>query len=265
MTSNSAALPSPTRDLDQADRDLKDHGLCMIEGALDPALLKAARDALYRVAEEDRTHGWVQKFGGDYEHDDTNQRVWNLPSRSALFCDLVEHPLALRFVEQIVGRPALLSNFSANITGPGGGEMVLHADQTYMPEPWSGPQGINIIWCFDDFTDENGATQVVPGTHKLNRTPKGDEGIHDTVPMEAPAGTMIAMEGRVWHRTGNNRTKDARRAGGFAWYTPPIYRTQENWFLSLNPAVRQFGSETLQELFGFKATGFGMMNGASPH
>ena len=80
----------------------------MVETALDTSedvdpksQIEGAEAALYRVAEEDRTHGWVQKFGGDYAHDDTNQRVWNLPSRSALFCDLVEHPLALRFVEKI--------------------------------------------------------------------------------------------------------------------------------------------------------------------
>jgi ectoine hydroxylase-related dioxygenase (phytanoyl-CoA dioxygenase family) len=81
--------------------------------------------------------------------------------------------------------------------------------------------------------------------------------------LEAPAGTAIVMEGRVWHQTGNNRTKDMRRAGIFAWYTLPVYLPQENWALSLSPVVRQFGSETLMQLMGFRPTGFGLINGTA--
>lgn len=160
--------------------------------------------------------------------------------------------------------PALLSNISANITGAGGGEMVLHADQLYMPQPWSGVQGVNVAWFLDDFTEENGATCVVPGSHLLNRAPGPDDQGADTVPLEGPAGTMAVVDGRIWHKTGFNRTTDGRRAGAFAWYTIPIYRPQENWFLSLDPSVRQFGSDELLTLLGYKTIGLGLVNGASP-
>jgi ectoine hydroxylase-related dioxygenase (phytanoyl-CoA dioxygenase family) len=257
-------LPRPTRDLEQAKADLAEHGLCLIADALPPAKLRRVRDALYRAAEEDRARGWEQKFIGDYEHDSTNQRIWNLLSREPVFIDLVEHPASLEIVRHLIGWPALLSNISANITGPGGGEMILHADQGYMPEPWARPQGVNMIWCVDDFTEENGGTRIVPGSHLLNRTPRDDEQGAETVALEAPAGTLVAMEGRVWHKTGFNRTEAEKRAGIFAWYTLPIYLPQENWYLSLNPAVRQFASETLLELLGLKAQVFGRVNGASP-
>lgn len=258
-------LPSPTADLDRAEADLREHGLCLVRDALDPTTLGRVRDALYRAADDDLARGRHVRFGLDYPDDETNQRVWALPSRDAVFCDLVEHPVALRMVRSMIGWPALCSNISANITGPGGGEMVLHADQLYMPQPWSGTQGINIAWCVDDFTDDNGATRIVPGSHRLNRTPTEDEATNaDTVAIEAPAGTMIAFEGRVWHRTGFNRTADQRRAGIFAWYTSPIYRTQENWFLSLDPMVRRYASDDLLVLFGFRTTGLGLVNGESP-
>lgn len=256
-------MPPATTDLDQAKRDLDDAGVCFIADALPPARLKRVREALYRAAEEDSARGWVQKFQGDYETDNTNQRVWNLPSRDPVFCDLAEDPIALHFVRTLIGWPALLSNISANITGPGGGEMVLHADQTYMPEPWCGIQGINVVWCVDDFTAENGATRIVPGSHKWNRAPHAGEIPETMQALEAPAGTAIVMEGRVWHQTGNNRTKDMRRAGIFAWYTLPVYLPQENWALSLSPVVRQFGSETLMQLMGFRPTGFGLVNGTA--
>lgn len=258
------AVPKPTSDLVQAEADLRDTGLCLFEGALSPAKLKRVRDALYRAADDDRARGREKKFTFDYAHDDTNQRVWNLLSRDPVFADLAEHPAALHLLKTFMGWPILLSNISANITGPGGGEMVLHADQIYMPEPWGGIQGMNVAWIVDDFTDENGATRVVPGSHKLNRMPKDDELTTDGVPLEAAAGTMVVMEGRVWHKTGTNRTKNERRGGIFGFYTIPIYRTQENWFLSLNPTERQFASETMLTLLGYKADGLGMVNGASP-
>ena len=72
------------------------------------------------------------------------------------------------------------------------------------------------------------------------------------------------MESRVWHKTGHNRTREQRRAGIFAWYTRPIYRQQENWFLSLNPAIRQFASDDLLVLLGYRTEGLGLVNGKSP-
>jgi hypothetical protein len=65
--------------------------------------------------------------------------------------------------------------------------------------------------------------------------------------------------------SGFNRTASSRRAGIFAFYTLPIYMPQENWFLSLNPAVRHYASETLLQLFGFRAARFGRFYGASPY
>jgi ectoine hydroxylase-related dioxygenase (phytanoyl-CoA dioxygenase family) len=257
-------VPKPTRDLAQAEKDLRDTGVCLLEQALSLEQLERVRQALYRAAEDDRARGREKKFNFDYAHDDSNQRVWNLLSRDPVFSDLVEHPAALHLLRTFLGWPLLLSNISANITGPGGGEMVLHADQIYMPEPWSGIQGINVGWCVDRFADENGATRIVPGSHLLNRMPTDKELASDTVALEAPPGTMVVMEGRVWHKTGNNRTENERRAAIFGFYTIPIYRTQENWFLSLNPSVQLFASDTLLTLLGYKAEGLGLVNGASP-
>jgi len=255
----------PTRDMVKAAADIEAYGHCIIPDVLSGEALARVRDALYRAAEEDRRRGREQKFRLDYPHDETNQRVWNLLSRDPVFSDLVEHPLSLEMVKSVIGWPALLGNISANITGPGGGEMVLHADQISIPEPWPAkPQGVNVAWCVDDFTDETGATRIVPGSHIKRRNPTPEEAKMDSVPLEAPAGSMIVMESRLWHKTGHNRTKDGTRAGIFAWHTRPIYRQQENWYLSLNPAVRQFASDTMLVLLGYRTQGLGMVNGKSP-
>jgi ectoine hydroxylase-related dioxygenase (phytanoyl-CoA dioxygenase family) len=86
-----------------------------------------------------------------------------------------------------------------------------------------------------------------------------------TVPLEAPAGSMVAIDGRVWHGTGRNVTADRSRAGIFSWFTLPIYLPQENWWLTLDQSIRRFGSEDLKVLFGYKAlAGFGLAYGTSP-
>ena len=64
-------VPKPTRDLAQAEQDLRDFGVCLLEGALPPEKLARVRDALYRAADDDRTRGREAKFGFDYAHDDT--------------------------------------------------------------------------------------------------------------------------------------------------------------------------------------------------
>ncbi len=257
-------LPPLTTSVEQALRDVADYGVGRIQGVLQGKALVRVHDALYRAAAADRERGWNDRFIMDNPEDRSNQRVWCLLSRDPVFSDLAEHPFALQAVKALLGWPVLLSNISANITGPGGGEMTLHADQGFAPQPWGGIQGVNIAWAVDDFTDENGATRIVPGSHRLNRTPAAGEGEH-TVPLEAPAGSMIIMEGRVWHRTGFNRTPDRRRGAIFAFYTLPIYMPQENWFLSLNPAVRHYASDTMLHLLGFKAARFGRFYGTSPY
>jgi len=260
---DSVGLPAPTRDMAQGLRNIADHGLTIVPGVLVGDTLKRTRDALYRAAESDRVRGREKSFA--FDHDETNQRVWNVLSRDPLFEDLAFHPLAVSYVRQVLGWPALLGNISANITGPGGGEMMLHADQLFVPEPWpSAPQGLNVAWCLDAFTADNGATRVAPASHHLNRPPQASERGVATVPIEAEAGSAIVFESRVWHKTGNNVTESETRAAVFAWYTRPIYRTQENWFLSLRPEIRHFASDDALVLLGYKTQGLGLVHGASP-
>lgn len=259
-----ATLADPVRDAvpTEARDALARDGYCVVPDVLAGEELNELREAAYRIARFDRESGWQHHYAYDAGAN-ANQRIWNLISRDPLYCRLAEHPLALAFVREAIGWPALLSGSSANIANRHGAEEVLHCDQTYMPEPWNHAHGINIAWCLDAFTAENGATLMAPGSHLLNRSHRADEELPPIVPIEAPAGAMVAIDGRCWHRTGCNRT-DAPRAGVFNWYTLPIYLPQENWFLSLDPAIRQFGSETLLTLLGLRPQIVGRVNGLAP-
>jgi len=259
----SAVLPPPTDDLDRAEHDLVEHGICALTGVLDPETLRAVSDAFDHAADDDQQRD-LELPGFPLDLDDSNQRVWNLLGRSPAFWDLAEHPIAMRLVKSLLGWPMLLGNISGNVTSPGGAAGAVHADQIFVPQPWPAkPQGGNATWCIDDFTADNGATSFVPDSHLANGPPPRD-GSAIAIPYEAPAGSLVVFESRLWHCTGANTTADERRRAVFAWYTRPIYRTQENWFLSLDPSVRQTASAQMLELLGFKTAGLGLVNGASP-
>lgn len=245
--------------LDHAHTHLAEQGYCIIEGVLTASQIREMREALYRIARFDRSHGWVNNYNYDESASET-LRLWNLISRDPIFCELVEHDLALEFVRELIGWPALLSSTSANIVSADDGELIIHADQTYMPEPWGRPHCVNIAWCIDEFRLENGATLVMPRSHHHNRSWQEADGEEGLVPLEGPPGSMAVLDGRLWHSTGRNRT-GRPRAGIFNSYTLPIYLPQENWFRSLNPAIQQFGSETMLTLLGFRPGLLGRING----
>jgi len=256
-------LPPPTRDIEQAKADLASFGLCLIPEALSEAGLEQARATVYAAAAQDNANG---RRTTDFALDtnESNQRVWNLLNRDPIFTQCIEHPTALALVKHLLGWPALLSNISGNISGPGASLGVLHADQIFVPEPWpQAPQGINALWCLDDFTATNGATLVAPGSHTWHRPPAPDESV-DMVPVHAPAGTLCMFESRMWHRAGANTTKDQYRAGVFAFYSTPTYRTQENWFVTLSDEYLATVSDDVLTLLAYKSEGFGLAYGRSP-
>ncbi len=258
-----AEWPKLTDDPAQAEADLARAGICFVSEILSPPLLAEVRAALYRAARLDESRGTRQR-GFALDHGDGNHRVWNVLSRDPVFVDLVQHPLALRLVKATLGWPCLLGNFSANITLPGSAGGVLHADQVFVPEPWAAaPQGCNVTWLLDDFTEDNGATRFVPGSHRFNRSPRPEDG-DASIAVAAPAGTMVIFESRLWHRTGENHTTDRTRAALFGWYSRPIYRPQENWFLSLSPWVLEHATDELLTLLAWKSEGLGLVNGHSP-
>jgi ectoine hydroxylase-related dioxygenase (phytanoyl-CoA dioxygenase family) len=195
--------------------------------------------------------------GTDYVYEGgANQWVWSLLRKDELFVELAAEPVVMELMEHLLGFNFLLSNINVNIAGPGGHPMFLHADQSFLPPPWP-PYAIvaNVMWMLDDFTTENGATRIVPGTHALRRGPDygPDDMARPTVPVVAPSGTAMVFEGRLWHQTGANVTADEQRVGILAYYCRPFVRQQENFFVSLPPDVleRTKADPRLRRLIGW--------------
>jgi ectoine hydroxylase-related dioxygenase (phytanoyl-CoA dioxygenase family) len=248
----SQAMVEPAGDVDDAKRKLSEFGLAVLPGVLGAAELDCIREAVRRGIESDQQAG-IQLTGfRRIDPDDRNIRLYNLVARDAVFRELVEHPVALALVEHLLGPKVRLSNFTANITGPGSGSMGMHADQGYVTAPWpSWPLAVNIAWAIDDFTAANGATRVVPGSVHAGRGPEWGQDYPEAIALTCPAGSIFAMDGRVWHQTGPNTTRTERRIGMFAYYVRPFILPQVIWQDLVSPALRHTLTPGLKELLGF--------------
>lgn len=223
-----------------------------------------------------RTEAFSEAGGG------INQRLWMLVNKGEAFLRILEHAEARALMRHVLGAHYILSSFIANIANPGGVPMKLHTDQWWMPAPTnrrhklrvgsitrddSGAEALdppamiapaaccNIMWMLDDFTEETGATRVVPGSHMSGRQPdpEKDKDV-ETVAAVAPAGTAMVFEGRLWHGTGANRGNRSR-AGLLTTFCGPQFRPNENFVVGTRPEVLENASADLLELLGFRVWG----------
>ena len=129
--------------------------------------------------------------------------------------------------------------------------MGLHSDQGYAPRDIAKPLAMNVMWMLNDFTEANGATRLVPGSHRWTHEPPHDE-VVETVAGVGPAGTALVFDGRVWHGTGANTTADERRYGVLTYFCRPWLRPQENYTLSTHPDVLDELDDELRALLGLR-------------
>ena len=225
---------------------LQRDGWCVVEDVLDEEAVARARDALLQAAQ-----GFEAAGGSTYmpelDPNASNVRVFNLIDLHAVFRELILHPAAVGLVDSLLGPEYRISNFTANIALPGSRSMALHSDQALVaPPPWLSPWSMNIIWCLDDVYEENGATRYVPESHlyqSLDDLPEDPMSLSRA--FAAPRGSVIAMDGRMWHTSGANTTTDAERALLFGYYSVDFIRPQVNWNTVLSPQTQAEASEEL--------------------
>ena len=240
----------------QAHKDqLSQEGFCVLENVLSKEACAEARAELIAAAEESRRRG-VPTYIDNLDPNDANVRVFNLLDLSPKFVELISHPTALEIVAHLLNDDFIVSNFTANIARPGSESMVAHSDLgVVLPEPWHAPWSMNIIWCLDDVYEANGATKYLPGSHHYKtRSELPENFVAQMVPFEAKAGSVIAMDGRVWHTSGRNVTESDERALLFGYYSRSFIRPQWNFTAALSDETKATLSPELRHRLGLGIT-----------
>ncbi|MEX0731775.1 MAG: phytanoyl-CoA dioxygenase family protein [Aquisalimonadaceae bacterium] len=251
MNPQSTRAPAPKPTLEAALRDVDEHGVGIVDRALSTAQTDDIRERLWRAAGMADEHGIRTRGAVPADADTNNIRILELFNWDLAFVDLAMNETALTAVRHVLGERFLISNYTANITGPGSGSMRLHADQGYVMPPWPDkPLAVNTLWMIDDFHEEVGATRYVPGTHLSRESPDPDQ-TYPTVSIEGAAGSLIIMDGRVWHTSGENRTQNQYRSGILGYYVLPWLRAQRNWNAALRKDVVDSMDPEFLKLLGY--------------
>jgi ectoine hydroxylase-related dioxygenase (phytanoyl-CoA dioxygenase family) len=227
-------------DLAAIERD----GYVVIERAIGRDVLDAVRDELAPFLD-----GGAEAYRGrnDFEGFTTN-RVYALLAKSPTEAELVTHPRVLAILDAMLLPGYLLSaNLAINLL-PGETAQDLHFDDSFyrVPRPRP-PLGVSAIWAIDDFTAANGATEVIPGSHRWGDEPPPSDAA--VVQVEMPAGSVVVFPGTLVHRGGANTTERPRLAIT-PQYCEPWVRQQENMMVVAGPSAASM-PPVLQSLLGY--------------
>jgi ectoine hydroxylase-related dioxygenase (phytanoyl-CoA dioxygenase family) len=229
------------RHLERIQKD----GYTIVEDAIEPDLLDALADDLARLERELDVKPATNEFEGS-----KTLRVYNLLVHGDVWQQVPVHPSVLPIIDGVLDPGCLISSLSSINIGPGETPQPIHADDMLMPIPKPHPPTVcNSMWALTDFTEENGATRIIPGTHVADSSPNyGQE--YDSIAAEMPRGSVLIWHGSLWHGGGANQT-DERRIGIAMNYCAGYIRQQENQQLGIPSALVRTFSPRLQELVGY--------------
>jgi ectoine hydroxylase-related dioxygenase (phytanoyl-CoA dioxygenase family) len=231
---------------------LREEGCTVVPAVLGADEVATAKAALATAIEEDRAAGQIL-FRAGVDPNDRNIRVLQLLGRHPIWERFVDHPVARGLAATLLGDDAyLLSSLSANVALPGSESMGLHCDlMSVLPEPWLAPHGVNVFFYLDDTDEANGATRYLPGSHRFTDHTMASAGdLAATRPFEAPAGSMVAIDGRLWHTSGANTSADRSRDVVISFYIADFIRPQYNWHALLSEATKAALAPGVRDLLG---------------
>ncbi|MCU0270481.1 MAG: phytanoyl-CoA dioxygenase family protein [Acidimicrobiales bacterium] len=224
---------------------IADRGYTIVENAIDTDLLDGLLEDLDRLELELGIEPCTNRFEGH-----RTWRIYNLLAHGERFRQIPVHPAVLPVVEGVLDRGCLVSSLSSIAIGPGERAQPLHADDQLIPLPKPHPAVVcNTMWALTEFTEANGATRVVPGSHRADHDPDPSSTIA-TEPTEMARGSVLVWHGSLWHGGGANRT-DRRRVGIAMNYCAGYLRQQENQQLGLDRELVATFPRRLQELVGY--------------
>jgi ectoine hydroxylase-related dioxygenase (phytanoyl-CoA dioxygenase family) len=237
-------MRSPTLlppDTDAVFDRLTEDGYAVVGGMFEPDALRRARDEAARVLD-------TTPFGRDDFEGRRTRRIYALFAKTRAFDGVATHPVILAVLDRVL-RDYQLSAPAGIEIGPGEVAQPLHPDDAIYPV--SRPHGelvVNVMWPLDDFHADNGATRVVPGSHRWTDRQPGPDDCVEVIEMSA--GSALLYVGSLWHGGGANRT-DSPRIGVVLHYAASWLRPVENHVLAVPRDVVRDLPQRLQELLGY--------------
>ena len=262
----SAAVRHFGRDaaVDDIHAAIMEDGVAIVEGLLDADVVRRVNDDVEEaVAAADATEELFNPVLTAFHGLHTKQ-VAGVPGLSRTFAtDVMCHPLLLALCDRIL-LPSC-ARYQLNLghllqRGPGAEEQWLHRDELVWNDvPWPHPElQLASVIAFVDFTRDNGATRVVPGSHRSD-----DRALSAAEQMlqppidpdriacaEMPAGSAVVYLGGTIHAGGANTT-DVERRGAHLSYCLGWLRTEENNYLSIPPSYAKTLPRLAQEMLGY--------------
>jgi len=196
---------------------LDEQGFVLLERCMPPDLLTGLRDRIHTLFAEEGAGA-----GGEFLQEEYAHRLANLVDKGAIFQRAIIFPEVLAGVRHVLGDDCKLSSVNARAADPHSPVgQPLHVDMGAIPDE-RGYWVCNTVWMLDDFTTENGATRMVPGSHRWKQRPQDvladPLAPHpDEVLLTGPAGSIAIMNAHLWHGGTANRT-DAPRLAMHAFY-----------------------------------------------
>ena len=250
--------PGPDRSSPEIDADfekLMRDGYVIIENLI-------SHDQCEMIKTESRT--FLDHTGRNSFEGLKTQRVYNVFGKTRATDRLADHPRILGLMDKFFEPGFLLSQSQIINILPGEAAQGLHVDDGFyrIPRPRP-PLGAATVWAIDDFTEENGATVVIPGSHKW-----GDDRVgrrEETISAVMPAGSVIFFLGTTWHGGGANNS-EASRIAVTHQYCNAYLRQQENYLLELPKETVRVLSPELKALIGYSVYSafMGMVDGKHP-
>lgn len=235
-------------------QQIQEVGYTILERVIDPEFCDALVEDLARIERKYDIKPARNPFEGT-----RTVRIYNLLVHGPLYEQIPVHEKVLPLVERVLEPGCLVSSLSSIAICPGERGQPIHADDQLIPIPKPHPAVVcNTMWALTDFTEENGATRLVPGSHLRGSDPVIGER-YDTIPAEMPKGSVLVWHGSLWHGGEANRT-DERRIGIAMNDCAGFIRQQENQQLGIPREVARRFSARLRELVGY-----GVYNGLIGH
>ncbi len=220
-------------------------GYTILEDVIGADVIDALNDDLLRLETAYDVRPAENAFEGT-----RTVRIYNLLALGTIYEQIPVHPDVLPVVEGVLDRGCLVSSLSSISITAGEDAQPIHADDQLIPLPKPhAPLVCNTMWALTDFTEANGATRVIPGSHLSDHSPDFGQP-YDSVPAEMSRGSVLLWHGSLWHGGGANTTNE-RRVGVAMNYCAGYVRQQENQQLGIPRDVAAGFAPRLRELVGY--------------